>query len=154
MTLQLELTAQTSVPIEVEGIIPETVRDKSLEQIKAMETFVGNRRRPLGDLFRVHGDASDNRMRWEGDMSGVHWLGTKMSCGTIQVSGHAGRHLGSEMSGGEIHVDGDVGDWVGGEMQGGLIHVGGRAGHLVGGGVSRQPTWYDRWNDPHRRQCG
>jgi formylmethanofuran dehydrogenase subunit C len=78
-------------------------------------------------------------MQWHGDLSGVHWIGTGMSHGHIQVHGNAGRHLGSEMSGGEIHVDGDAGDWVGGEMHGGLIHVRGSAGHLVGAAYRGSP---------------
>ena len=36
MTLKLKLAATSSVPIEVEGIIPQTVRDKSLAEIERM----------------------------------------------------------------------------------------------------------------------
>lgn len=132
MTLRLLLKSRSSIPVEVEGVTPEAVRDKPLAEIEKTPIFHGNAKVPLAEFFDVSGDATDGRMEWEGDLSGVHWIGAGMNGGSIHIAGHAGRHLGSEMSGGEIHVDGDAGDWVGGEMHGGLIHVRGRAGHLVG----------------------
>jgi len=132
VTLSLQLKQAVSVPVEVEEILPESVRDKSLAEIERLNLFHGNRRLPLAELFKVTGSADDQSLRWQGDLSGVHWIGTKMTVGEIVVEGDAGRHLGSEMSGGEIQVHGKAGDWVGGEMRGGLIHVHGSAGHLVG----------------------
>lgn len=132
MALRLELKTQSTVPVEVEGITPDVVRDKSLDEIRQMEIFHGNVKLPLMEFFDVSGDPADRCMQWHGDLAGVHWIGTGMSDGRIHVHGNAGRHLGSEMTGGEIHVDGDAGDWVGGEMHGGSICVQGDAGHLVG----------------------
>jgi formylmethanofuran dehydrogenase subunit C len=132
MTLRLQYKAQSTVPVEVEGIVPNVVREKSLAEIQRLEVFQGNYKTALAEFFDVSGDPADGRMQWEGDLSGVHWIGAKMTIGSIHVAGNAGRHVGSDMTGGEIHVDGDAGDWVGGEMHGGLIHVRGRAGHLVG----------------------
>jgi formylmethanofuran dehydrogenase subunit C len=130
--LQLTYIAKTSVPVEVEGITPDALREMSPSEISRLEIFHGNRAVPLGDMFRVEGKAADGRIEWCGELAGVHWIGAKMTAGEIRVAGNAGRHLGSEMRGGEIHVAGDAGDWVGGELRGGLIHVRGRAGHLVG----------------------
>ncbi len=130
--LRLGYKAETGVPVEVEGLVPQTVRAQSLAEIQRSEIFHGNEKRPLADFFTVSGDPSDGRIEFEGNLAGVHWIGAHMSEGTIHVAGNAGRHLGSEMTGGEIHVTGDAGDWVGGEMHGGLIHVRGRAGHLIG----------------------
>jgi formylmethanofuran dehydrogenase subunit C len=132
MPVRLVYRGQTNVPVEVEGIVPNVVRSLSLAEIEKLPIFHGNQQIVLGEFFSVSGDAADGQMEWEGDLSGVHWIGAKMTDGTIHISGPAGRHLGSEMSGGEIHADSNVGDWVGGEMRKGLIHVRGRAGHLVG----------------------
>ncbi|HWB09520.1 MAG TPA: formylmethanofuran dehydrogenase subunit C [Pirellulales bacterium] len=132
MALLLRYRAETSIPVEVEGLVPEAVRGKSLHQIEELPLFYGNRSLPLGELFSVSGDPSDLRIDFEGDLAGVHWMGAKMTCGIIRVAGPAGRHTGSEMRGGEIHVEGDAGDWLGAEMHGGLIHVRGRAGDLAG----------------------
>ncbi len=139
MVLQLSYIGSTSIPIEVEGVTPEAVREKSLAEIERMQIFHGNTQAALADFFRLAGDPSDARLEWQGDLSGVHWIGAHMTHGRIHVAGSAGRHLGSEMRGGEIHVDGDAGDWVGGEMRGGLIHVRGRAGHLIGAAYRGSP---------------
>lgn len=132
MPLRLKLRTSSSIPLEVEGITPDSVGGKTLAEIEKLEMFQGNLRLSLGEFFAVSGDASDGVMEWEGDLAGVHWIGAKMTSGKIVVAGNCGRHLGSEMRGGEIHVQGNAGDWVGGEMQGGCIHVRGSAGHLVG----------------------
>ena len=132
MPVRLKLKSHSAVPLEVEGITPDTIRDKSLTQIEKLEMFQGNLRLPLAEFFAISGDASDGVMEWEGDLAGVHWIGAKMTGGRIVVEGNGGRHIGSEMRGGEIHVLGNAGDWVGGEMHGGFIHVRGRAGHLIG----------------------
>jgi formylmethanofuran dehydrogenase subunit C len=132
MTLRLLLKSRSSVPVEVEGVTPDAVRDKPLAEIERLDIYHGNTTVPLAEFFDVSGDPADERMEWEGDLTGVPWVGAGMSSGRIHIAGSVGRHLGSEMSGGEIHVDGDAGDWVGGEMHGGLIHVRGQAGHLIG----------------------
>ena len=132
MPLTLRYTETTSVPIEVEGITPDRLRDKSLAEIERLEIYHGNRKVSLAELFAVSGDPADGRIDFEGDLSGVHFIGYGMTGGEIHVHGNAGRHLGGQMSGGTIRVEGNAGDWVGAEMRGGLIQVSGHAGHLVG----------------------
>lgn len=132
MSLQFELRQHSLVPLEVEGIIPDALRDLSLSQIEQLPIFQGNVKLPLAEFFRVQGSAADEVHVWNGELSGVHWLGTKMKSGRIEVQGNIGRHVGSEMTGGEMHVFGNAGDWVGAELHGGLINVRGRAGHLIG----------------------
>jgi formylmethanofuran dehydrogenase subunit C len=137
--LRLRYRATTSIPVEVEGLLPSAVRAKSVAEIEKWQVHLGNQQLPLADFFKVSGDASDNRMEFEGNLSGVHWIGAHLSEGTIHVNGEAGRHVGSEMSGGEIHVSGNAGDWVGGEMHGGLIHVRGSAGNQIGAAYRGSP---------------
>lgn len=139
MTLELIYRGETAVPVEVEGITPDAVAGKSAADISRLPIFHGNQKLPLGEFFTVQGDASDQHMRWSGNLAGVHWIGAKMQNGRIVVAGDAGRHVGSEMQYGEILVEGNAGDWVGGEMHGGLIKVRGRAGHLVGAAYRGSP---------------
>jgi formylmethanofuran dehydrogenase subunit C len=139
MTLQLQLRQSSPIPIEVEGITPDSVMHKSNAEVERMRVYHGNEELALADLFDVSGDPADACLRWEGDLSGVHWIGAKMSQGRVHVAGNAGRHLGSEMRQGEILVEGDAGDWVGGEMQGGFIQVRGNAGHLIGAAYRGSP---------------
>jgi formylmethanofuran dehydrogenase subunit C len=133
MSIKLIYLSPTPIPVEIEGLTPEWTCDKSLAEIERFEIFHGNRRVALGELFDVSGDPADKRIDFEGDLSGVHWIGAHMRSGQIYVNGPAGRHAGSEMRGGVIRIDGDAGGWLGCEMRGGLIHVRGNAGHLVGG---------------------
>jgi formylmethanofuran dehydrogenase subunit C len=132
MVLRLQYQPISHVPLEVEGVLPETTRELSLDGIRRLNVFLGNRTISLGEAFQVSGDPSDEQMDWEGDLSGVHWIGAKMTRGLMRVHGNAGRHVGSEMRGGTILVHGNAGDWVGAEMHGGTIHIYGHAAHLVG----------------------
>jgi formylmethanofuran dehydrogenase subunit C len=132
MSLTLTYLAQTSVPVEIEGVVPDRLRDKSLAEIERMPVYHGNVKLALAELFAIEGDTADGRIDFEGDLAGVHYIGYGMSAGEIRVHGSAGRHLGGEMLGGTIVVDGDAGDWAGGELHGGLIHVRGSAGDLIG----------------------
>lgn len=132
MALTLTYRGETSVPVEIEGFTPDWACDKSTADVERFEIHHGNRNIPLAEMFAVSGDPSDKRHVYEGNLSGVHWIGAQMKSGSIRIHGPAGRHVGSEMSGGEITVDGDAGGWVGAEMHGGVIHVHGDAGHLVG----------------------
>jgi formylmethanofuran dehydrogenase subunit C len=132
MTLTLQYNRRTEIPLEVEGITPDTTRSLSLDAIRRMRVYEGNRTAELGEFFDVSGDPSDGHIVWEGDLRGVHWIGAGMTCGRVDVQGPAGRHVGSQMRGGEIWVHGDAGDWAGAEMHGGLLAIRGNAGHLVG----------------------
>jgi formylmethanofuran dehydrogenase subunit C len=132
MSIKLIYRGQTPIPVEIEGLTPDWACDKSLAEIERFDIFHGNRKIPLAEMFSVSGDAGDKRFDFEGDLSGVHWIGAHMRGGHVHVHGPAGRHIGSEMRGGEIHVEGDAGGWVGCEMRAGLINVHGSAGHLVG----------------------
>src|SRR3954466_1669057 len=101
MPLHLTLRHRnSSVPLEVEEITPDAVRDKSLAEIEKLEVFEGNVKSRLADYFTVSGDAADEIHEWEGDLAGVHWIGAQMQSGKIVINGNAGRHIGSEMRGG------------------------------------------------------
>ncbi len=140
MSLLLEYRSPGSIPLEVEGITPDVLREKSFGETEQMPVFEGNRQGVLADFFKLSGDLADGRMVWEGDLSGVHWLGAHMREGEMLIRGPAGRHIGSEMRGGRIIVQGDASDWVGGEMRGGSIHIQGNAGHLIGAAYRGSPV--------------
>ena len=132
MTLKLVYNQSASVPLEIEGITPDAIRNLTISAIEKIKVFHGKEESHLGDFFKVSGKPGDEILEIEGDLSGVHWIGAKMNSGQIRIAGNCGRHLGSEMKGGTIHIEGNASDWVGAEMRGGLIHVLGRAGHLIG----------------------
>ena len=123
MAIRLTYRAQTSVPVEIEGFTPDWVFDKSTAEIERFEIFHGNCKIPLAEMFTVSGDPKDKRMDFEGNLSGVHWIGAHMASGVVSIHGPSGRHVGSQMRGGEIMVNGNAGGWVGAEMHNGLIHI-------------------------------
>jgi formylmethanofuran dehydrogenase subunit C len=132
MALTLHLSAPTHFPVDVDGITPDRLREKSRGEIERSEVRGGNRRVPLVELFGISGDPSDGRIDFEGELRDVHHIGRGMTAGEIVVHSVAGDHLGAEMSGGTIRVEGDAGNWLGAEMKGGLIRVSGSAGDRVG----------------------
>lgn len=139
MAIEIELSQTPSVPLEVEKIRPDLMLGQSPAQIMKEKIFHGKEEIEFGDFFSVSGDSDDQTHCWNGDLSGVHWIGKRLFTGKIKVNGSCGRHLGSEMSGGEITVSENASDWVGAEMSGGLIHVCGDAGHLIGAAYRGSP---------------
>ncbi len=80
MTLQLECRAETSLPIEVEGITPTALRGLSTKQIAAREIWLGRRKTALGELFQVRGKLQENaKIVWDGNLKPVHWIGAGMT---------------------------------------------------------------------------
>jgi formylmethanofuran dehydrogenase subunit C len=133
MPLTIRLRTKNAIPIEVDSIRLETVRELSLDQIKATLVQYGNKTPTLGEFFDVSGSAAaDNHLVWEGDCAQIKLIGTNWIAGRITVDGPAGMHLGAEMTGGEIEVRGNAADWVGAEMKGGRIRIRGNTGHCVG----------------------
>ena len=134
MPLTISLHTPSTIPLEVDTLVMESVRAQSAEDVQQTLIQRGNQQVPLGEFFRVSGCAADDStIVWQGNCEKVKLIGANLSRGTIRVEGNAGMHLGAEMTGGEILVDGDVADWAGAEMHGGRIRVCGNAGHLVGG---------------------
>jgi formylmethanofuran dehydrogenase subunit C len=133
MTLTLRYRGQTSIPVEIEGFTPDWVCTRSLPEIERFEIFHGNQKIPLAEMFSISGDPNDERIQFEGDLGGVHWIGAGMTVGEIHIAGSAGRHLGSGLRGGEILVEGNSSDWTGAEMRAGTIHVRGNVGNHAGG---------------------
>ncbi|MFP6765103.1 MAG: formylmethanofuran dehydrogenase subunit C [Planctomycetaceae bacterium] len=132
MSLTIRIRQQTSIPVEVDSLRMDVVREQSADEVKATLIQYGNKQLPLGEFFDVQGSAGDEHLVWEGDCSHVKLIGSELASGEIRVEGNAGMHLGAEMTGGEITVTGDVADWAGAEMHGGLIQIHGNAGHLPG----------------------
>ena len=133
MVLVLSVRQVTSIPLEADGVHPETFRGRSLDEIRRTPLQYGNKQVPLAEFFNVSGSAEDGEIHWQGDCSRVKLIGSGLRDGRVVVEGDAGMHLGAEMRGGEILVRGNAGDWVGAEMHGGRIAIQGDAGHLVGG---------------------
>lgn len=131
--LTLTLKAVINLPLEMSGITPDLMADKSRGQVERIPVWYGNQQLTLGELFRVTGSSSDEQLTLTGDFHAGSGIGARMKSGTIRVEGHAGYNVGVGMWAGEIEVDGDAYDNLGAEMRGGTIRVRGSAGANVGG---------------------
>lgn len=133
MPLEITVRTTSSIPLEVDSVRLDAVRELTADDVKSIPIQRGNQALPLGEFFDVTGSAAeDDTLVWRGDCSRVKSIGQAQAAGTLVVEGDVGMHLGAAMTGGRIEVRGNAADWVGAEMQGGVIHVRGNAGHLVG----------------------
>ena len=130
----LRLTRREShpVPLEVEGVLPESVEKLSLLEIAKLPVQHGNRREELGAYFDVDGDPASGWIQFAGDTRNVKHIAAGMTRGTVYVESNAGEHAGARMSGGSLVIDSSAGDWLGAEMRGGAIEVRHSAGGQVG----------------------
>ncbi len=143
MTVRLKPKELPKVPVEAYCITPDEFAGKTLEELRNLTLWVGKRRRRLGDLFEVYGEAGDSaedtEIVVEGDVPTVKYIGYEMTAGRIVIQGRSGAHTGARMSGGEIVVEGDVGEWSGAEMSGGVLRIRGNADHFLGASYLGSP---------------
>ena len=136
--LKLKIKAQPPTPIEGEVLTPDNLAGRSVNEILNLETWRGNRRVKLSELFTVEGESASNpsdlHIILEGDLRKVRHIGARMSAGKITINGPVGTFVGFEMSGGTIVVNGDADAFLGMGMSGGVIEVNGNAGDAVGSG--------------------
>jgi formylmethanofuran dehydrogenase subunit C len=128
VTLRLKRTPDLC--LDVEGIIPEAVQGKTLEEIEKMEILNGSRKVNIGDYFDVTDEG--NSLIFEGDLSKVKRIGMNLRDGEILVKGNAGMYVGAFMRGGKITVEGSVDAFSALNMKGGELIVRGNAGDYLG----------------------
>ncbi|MBD3350777.1 MAG: formylmethanofuran dehydrogenase subunit C [Candidatus Lokiarchaeota archaeon] len=137
MVLTLKLKKKLDLYLEADSITPDNCAGKSVDEIKKLVVFLGNRKMGLGEFFDVKGKsgdkAEDTKIVIEGNCSYVQRIGEKMSAGEIVITGDCGMHVGNTMTGGKILVEGNADDWVGAMMDGGEITVNGDAGNHCAG---------------------
>jgi formylmethanofuran dehydrogenase subunit C len=131
--LKVTLRAPSTIPLELDGILPERVAGLSALEVAKLPVQHGNRAEPLGQFFDV-APASYRLadLHFAGDTRNVKHIGAGMTAGSIFVEGPVGTHAGAGMSGGSLVLDAGAGGWLGAEMKGGYIEVRGDAGDQVG----------------------
>jgi formylmethanofuran dehydrogenase subunit C len=132
----LKVKEQPKVGLEAEVIKPEEFAGRTIEEIKELPVFCGNRASKLGDFFEVSGSKTDNaeelKIVIDGDVSRTKRIGEKMFTGEIVIKGNAGMYVGAWMSGGKITVEGNVDSFAGLQMRGGELIIKGNAGDYLG----------------------
>lgn len=129
---------QIRISVEAENISPDKFANKTEEEIRSIEAWMGNQKTTLGELFSVKvegsGTVDETKIFMQGDFSRVKRIGEGMTSGLIMIKGDVDMHLGAKMKGGRITVSGNADSWVGREMQGGEIIIEGNANYYVGSG--------------------
>jgi formylmethanofuran dehydrogenase subunit C len=127
---------QPSYGLIAECISCDVFAGKSIDEIKALPVYYGNKQGELGDFFEISGEvassAEEQRIVIAGDVPKTRWIGKEMSAGEIVVKGSAEMYVGAWMRGGKIIVEGNVGAFSGMLMQGGELYVKGNAGDYLG----------------------
>ena len=133
----------TAIPIEAEVISPDKVIGKTIEEIKKLTVYKGNKAYTLQEFFKIEGETSDTvndqKIIVAGNSPHIKYIGSEMTGGFLLVKGSAGMHTASKMEGGELHIEGDADDWAGAEMKGGLLRINGNAGNLLGSAYRGSP---------------
>ena len=115
-------------PIIAECISPDMFQGKSIAEVAALEVWEGNKKKQLGDLFKIEETAAETpNITINGDVSKVRHIGMGMKSGEIIINGNAGMHTGEKMAGGKITINGDAGGWAGADMKNGLLEIMGNA---------------------------
>ncbi|MEM2995558.1 MAG: formylmethanofuran dehydrogenase subunit C [Candidatus Bathyarchaeia archaeon] len=122
-------------PVTAECINPNVFHSKTPEEIMALTVWEGNKKKKLGELFKIEeaeNPLENDVITIKGDVGKVRRIGAGMKSGEIRVYGNVGMHLGVEMRGGKITVYGNVDGWAGSMMQNGVIEIHGNAGAYLG----------------------
>jgi formylmethanofuran dehydrogenase subunit C len=128
-------------------ISPETLSERSLDEIRNIKIEHVRKTSPLGEVFDVSrkyvaiedpkpatSETLLPETLWiEGDCTPLSHLGAKQRKGTLVVRGNVGDFLGEGMSGGRIFVLGNTGHCMSQSMSGGLIYVAGNSGDRIAG---------------------
>ncbi len=122
--------------LDADNITPDNFAGKSLEEIKAVEIFEGNRTYALEDYFDVSGDTDSDPNEIgiviDGSVPKVKYIGMKMSAGKLLIKGSVGMYVGGWMRGGRLRVNGDADAYAGIGMEGGELVIDGDAGDYLG----------------------
>ena len=133
LTLKQEVVGAS---LEAEVISPDVFAGKTLEDIKKLKLWKGNKQITIEDYFEISGESGDiaeeTQIILEGDLSKIKHIGEGMIAGEILIKGNAGMHTAAKMKGGKVTIEGNVDDWAGVEMKGGALSILGNARNYLG----------------------
>jgi formylmethanofuran dehydrogenase subunit C len=122
--------------LDADNVTPDDFAGKTLDEVRAVEIYEGNRTYALGDYFDVIGetdpDPNEIGIVIDGSVPKVKYIGMKMSAGKLLVKGSVGMYAGGWMTGGRLRVNGDAGAYAGIAMEGGELVIDGNAGDYIG----------------------
>ncbi len=120
--------------IDATVLRPDHLALLSMNELAASILRCGRRTYALGEVFSIElqADQRGPALRIPGS-DRYRALAAGMTCGTLEVDGHAGDAVGCGMEGGTLHVHGSAGNSAGMAMVGGQLIVDGNVGDRAGG---------------------
>jgi formylmethanofuran dehydrogenase subunit C len=136
MRVSLEFSLPGREPVDLDGILPETVLALSKAAIEHLPVLLSGKRAALGDACRVRfSSRGADELHLLGEVTWLEHIGHRMSSGLLVIEGDGGCGVGEGMSGGTIDIQGSAGDCLGLALHGGSIHIAGNAGDWCGAAV-------------------
>jgi len=133
MRVTLDFHVETTLPVDVGGLLPSKVLSLSSKEIERLHVRIGNTRLALRNCCHITCEADvANELVLAGNTRRLDNIGSKMDGGRLTVQGDAGRCAGVEMFGGELVISGNAVDYLGAGLQNGLIRVAGNVGDYCG----------------------
>ena len=129
--------------LDVAGLIPDLLADKSPAEIAATPLPYGKQTLRADEVFEISGTDS-SQLIFENSNAKIDYIGAGLKTGSITINGDAGAFLGFQMKQGEIVLNGNVGDFLGAAligdkkgMKGGTVLVSGNTGERTGDQMRR-----------------
>ena len=133
--LTLSLKKPLQFAINCAALTPDTLVNRTLNEIAAITLYHGKHAVRLDELFDISGNDSAS-LRFLNATEQLDYLGANMRTGRIDISGNTGAYLGFGMKGGEIHCLGNTQDLAACNMQNGLMVIHGNTGDFLGGAAA------------------
>lgn len=130
--LTFTLKKEPAQRIDCSPLTSDSLTDKSVADIAAIELVIGNGTERADSLFDISGDDSTD-IKFVNSCDKLDFVGHSMTTGQISIDGNVGAYLGIFLDGGQIDVTGDTDIYTACEMKAGQIKINGNAGDFVGG---------------------
>lgn len=140
MSLYFEVKQSLQSGVDARRLSPSALAGLPRNAIEQLELLVDNQLAVVGDLFRVSGESTGQRIVFQGDCRMLDCLAAEQCNGEIIVEGNVGVLCGRGMRGGRLVIEGNAGDYLGSTMRGGRIVVTGSAGNRVGAPLRGERT--------------
>ena len=139
MKLCLTFLPTGGVPLDVRGLLPETLIGLTSRELAAVRLPQGRGSLALGEVCRIRTRAGEApQLIFEGATGRLAHAGAGMRTGCLVIEGDAGQAAGAGMLGGELEIRGSAGDCLGLGLAGGRIRLGGSAADWCGAAAPGQ----------------
>ncbi len=125
--------------IDLSSLVPNTLMDRTVNEIAKMTLATSNGTVPLGEIFSIC-DGHRDEILVRGLTRKFCHVGGQLKSGRMLVDGSVGDNLANGMTGGQLTLTGDAGDYAFSGMSGGTAVVKGSCGEHAASSVDPMAT--------------